>query len=86
MLSPAQLAFLWWTAAVGAVITVIGTNVTSFFAADASTVQNLQSQMKEVPKAISTGNTEQLTKSMLPPDKLIPPAEVESKDSTPRLP
>lgn len=63
VLSAHQLHALWYVAFAGFILSGIGKGVTALFAADASTVKNIQSQLAQVPQAIDSGDTTQLKKA-----------------------
>lgn len=69
VLTPHQLRALWYVAVVGFVLSAVGKGVTALFAADATTVKNIQNQLAKVPDAIDSGDTSQLKK----PDTNPPP-------------
>ncbi len=47
ILTPHQLAFLWYTAFVGFILSGIGKGLTALFAADARKVQDIQDQVNQ---------------------------------------
>ena len=48
VLTPAMLAVLWYVALVGVVMGIVGTQLTAWFAADATTVNNIAAAVDQI--------------------------------------
>jgi hypothetical protein len=86
VLTPPQLAALWWVALAGFVISGVGKFFTSLFAADAKAladshqkllnqIAELQSRSNFVPDAIDKGDTSLLRNASITPAAIPPPVK-----------
>ncbi len=56
VLSPHQLAALWYVALAGFILSAIGKGVTAYFSADAADVSDVATKVETVAKAVDTIN------------------------------
>ena len=75
VIPPSILTACWWLTLLGVILGVVGTALTSWFAADASTVNAVAATVQTVAQAvdkINTGGTDFMAKPVA--DKSIPPS------------
>ena len=60
VLTPHQLAALWYVALAGFILSGVGKGVTALFAADSAAVNHIQAQLNKVPDAIDSGDASEL--------------------------
>lgn len=84
ILTPGQLAAMWWVALIGFLISGVGKFFTAFYAADAKQLevvrQDTQAQIKDlheklnlVPKAIDSSDTSEIKRVLAEPPPAVDP-------------
>ena len=66
VLTPHQLAAMWYVALTGFVLSAIGKGLTALFAADAKNTAQNQIDIENLKSAIRTGNTDIINKTETP--------------------